>query len=98
MATEAEDLAIRLAAFRHLSGLKLRFGDTVRREVLEKGFEYDGHVIRLIGPQGIFKPSQLDLPLTVTTAPRSPRKPRPYEDSMQMSGLLRYCYRGTDPA
>ncbi len=41
------------------------------------------------GPQGIFK---LRLPLSITTAPSGP-----YDDSFS-GDLLRYRYRGTDPA
>jgi len=97
MTSDAEDLGIRLAAFRHLSGLKARHGDTIRREVLDSGFDHAGQHVRLLGPQGIFKPAQLDLPLSVTTAPLSRRKPRPYADSMRPDGFLDYCYRGEDP-
>ncbi len=44
-----------------------------------------------MGPQGIFKPRDLGLPLSITTAPAGP-----YDDSFA-GDLLRYRYRGTDP-
>jgi putative restriction endonuclease len=45
-----------------------------------------------MGPQGIFKPRVLELPLSITTAPEGP-----YEDAFVGKDLLRYRYRGTDP-
>lgn len=52
----------------------------------------------LLAPQGIFKPAILNFPLSITTTPPSARKPRPYADEFVPNGLLRYKYRGTDPA
>src|SRR5699024_2637301 len=43
-------------------------------------------------PQGIFKPSQLHLPLTIRTSPKGP-----YTDSFYENDFLLYKYRGTDP-
>jgi putative restriction endonuclease len=51
----------------------------------------------LLGPQGIFKPAVLDLPLSITTAPIVEGKARPYEDEVGDDGFLLYRYRGTDP-
>jgi putative restriction endonuclease len=47
--------------------------------------------IHLVSRQGIFKPRVLDLPLSITTAPRGP-----YDDSFDDKGFLIYRYRGTD--
>jgi putative restriction endonuclease len=65
---------------------------------LVAGFDFEGRRVPLIAPQGIFKPAILDLPLSITTTPPSDRKPRPYDDEFEPSGLLRYRYRGIDPA
>lgn len=52
-----------------------------------------GQHVHLLGPQGIFKPAQFELPLSITTSPKSA-----YSDGFDAdSGMLRYAYRGTDP-
>jgi putative restriction endonuclease len=61
--------------------------------LLEVGFKLKDAQIRLVGPQGIFKPAVLDLPITITTAAGGP-----YNDAFRDDGLLSYRYRGTDPA
>ena len=48
--------------------------------------------IPLVSPQGIFKPKQLDIPLTITTTPKSN-----YNDASDFEGFISYKYRGTDP-
>jgi len=67
------------------------------RSVLENGFDFEGTRVPLIGPQGIFKPAVLDLPLTFTTVPIIEGRRRPYEDEVGNDGLIRYRYRGIDP-
>ncbi len=68
-------------------------GEVLSRSVLAEGFELEGARVPLLGPQGIFKPRIMSgAPLSITTAPRGP-----YADSF-VGGLLRYAYRGTDPA
>jgi len=93
------DHQIRLAAFAHLRQLVDVHGEMVPRTALAAGFDYQGERIHLIAPQGIFQPAAIrDAPLSITTAPPSDRKPRPYEDEIGPDdGLLRYRYRGTDP-
>src|SRR5262249_43242606 len=69
------------------------------REALARGFDFAGARVPLIGPQGIFKPAVLaGMPLSITTVPADPRKPRPYDDSLGENGVIHYKYRGTDPA
>lgn len=87
----------RLAVFDHLAALGERHADDVLpRDELVRGTTFDGQRIRLIGPQGIFKPRQFALPLSITTAPPVPGREPPYPD--RASGdRLRYSYRGTDP-
>lgn len=52
----------------------------------------NGVRVPLLGPQGIFKPRVLEVPLSITTAPEGP-----YDDAFGADGLLSYRYRGTDP-
>jgi putative restriction endonuclease len=54
--------------------------------------------VPLLSPQGIFKPAVLpELPLSITTAPPSERKPPAYDDELSDEGVLMYRYRGSDP-
>lgn len=84
---------IRLAAFNWLRELVALNGDVLPRLLLEKGFEFEGERITLIGPQGIWKPKVFEqIPLSITTIYEGP-----YEDSFTKEGFLQYRYRGTDP-
>lgn len=86
------DARVRSAAFDWLATQTEEYGDVVPRTVLAQGFRLDGDRVPLLGPQGIFKPRVMDLPLSITTAPRGP-----YDDAFGRDGLLQYRYRGTDP-
>jgi putative restriction endonuclease len=86
------DLQVRVAAFEWLSEQVNSLGDVLPRKLLEKGFEFQGQRIPLIAPQGIFKPQILDLPISITTAPKGP-----YDDNFGKDNFLIYRYRGTDP-
>ena len=86
------DHQIRMAAFDWLRKQVDFHGEILDRQLLSKGFEVNGTRIPLVAPQGIFKPRQLDIPLSITTTPDGP-----YDDSFGSNGLLRYKYRGTDP-
>ncbi len=86
------DHKVRLAAFHWLSEQVSIHGDVLPRELLVKGFVFQDQRIPLVAPQGIFKPKILDLPLSITTAPKGP-----YDDSFNQEGFLAYKYRGTDP-
>jgi putative restriction endonuclease len=88
----ALDQKIRLAAFNWLSEQVSIHGDVLPRKLLEKGFLFDDNRISLISPAGIFKPRNLDYPLTITTAPEGP-----YDDRVDNDKFLSYRYRGTDP-
>jgi putative restriction endonuclease len=85
------DHEIRIAAFNWLSEKKVLYDGVFPRIILEKGFEFIGEQIPLLGPQGIFKPRKMDLPLSITTAPGGP-----YDDSFGPDNFLRYRYRGTN--
>jgi len=95
------DLAVRLAAFRFLEEQVRLSGEegTLRRDVLERGFVYEGQRVPLVGPQGIFKPRVLEtIPLSITTVAVVQGGTRPYDDVFGPDGLLRYRYRGTNPS
>ncbi len=57
----------------------------------------NGERCPLIGASGIWKPRQLELPISVATAPPKPGKVRPYDDLAGPDGTIQYRYRGTDP-
>jgi putative restriction endonuclease len=86
-----DDLKIRLAAFDWLSTQTAIFDDVIPRDILENGFTFSGKRIPLISPQGIFKPKDMQYPLSITTSPESP-----YRDTYE-ENVLEYRYRGTDP-
>ena len=90
------ELAVRLAAFQYLGHLTRLHGEALPYHALIQGFTLDGRRVPLMGPQGIFKPQILEFPLSITTAAPSPRRPRPYDDGVEDSGLVRYRYRGED--
>jgi putative restriction endonuclease len=84
-----DNAGIRAAAFAWLADQVDRHGDVLQRALLEEGFEFQGEQIRLVGPQGIFKPKALtDGPLSITTSPDGP-----YDDAFGNDGMLRYRYR-----
>jgi putative restriction endonuclease len=86
------DQQIRLATFNWLNEQIAIHGDVLPRKILETGFIFEDHHIHLVAPQGIFTPKILDLPLSITTAPKGP-----YDDSFNSEGFLLYKYRGIDP-
>jgi len=81
---------IRLAAFRWLEE-KTAQDDVLSWHDLQQGFTFQGRRVTLVGPQGIWKPQVLKMPLSITTSPHSD-----YNDFMR-GGYLSYSYRGTDP-
>lgn len=88
----ATDANIRKAAFDWLNEQVDLHGDVLPRGVLAQGFTFEGNRVPLLGPQGIFKPRVLDIPLSITSIPSGP-----YDDGYSPDGLLLYRYRGTDP-
>jgi putative restriction endonuclease len=86
------DDQIRLAAFNWLNKQVEIYGETLPRRILTDGFLYSGQRIRLMGPQGIWKPQQMELPISITTVIDGP-----YDDEPGPGGFLNYRYRGTDP-
>lgn len=92
------DHRVRLAAFEFLRLQTEVRGETLPRSVLAEGFPFDGRRVPLLGPQGIFKPAILEIPLSITTVPIVEGRERPYEDEVGEDGLVRYRYRGRDPS
>ena len=93
------DSRVRLAAFAFLDEQLRRVGgEVLPRALLAKGFVFEGRRVPILGPQGIFRPAVLsDMPLSITTVPVKEGEEPPYPDLVGDDGLLRYCYRGTDP-
>lgn len=91
MFDSARDTKIRLAGFDWLREQVNKYGDVLPRTVLQQGYRYEGIRVPFVGPQGIFKPQVLQVPLSITTVFKGP-----YTDSFGRDGLLRYRYRGKD--
>lgn len=91
------DAAVRQAAFAFLDNARDVMGEVLPYRTLSQEFVFQGHRVPLLGPQGIFKPAVMTLPLSIATAPEVRGKPRPYEDKLGPDGTLSYRYRGTDP-
>ena len=86
------DARVRSAAFDWLGRQVSMHGDVLPRAILARGFDLDGQRVPLLGPQGIFKPRLMEVPLSITTSPKGP-----YDDTIGSDNLVRYRYRGTDP-
>lgn len=86
------DANIRQAAFNWLRQQSDLHEEVLPRKILAQGFEFGGQRVRLVSPQGIFKPAIMQAPLSITTSPRGP-----YGDHFGPDSLLRYSYRGTNP-
>jgi putative restriction endonuclease len=92
------DTRVRTQAFQFLTEQTRLHGGVVPRDLLERGFDFEGRRVPLIGPQGIFKPALLaEMPISITTVPVREGEARPYDDGIGPDGFLRYRYRGTDP-
>lgn len=64
-----------------------------------KEFSFEGEPFRLMDAQrGIRKPAQLASALSMRTVWRAEGAERPYEDDIGADGLIRYKWRGDDPA
>jgi putative restriction endonuclease len=92
------DGRVRTKVFQFLTEQTRLHGEVLPRALLERGTDFDGKRLPLLGPPGIFKPAILsDMPLSITTVPIVEGEPRPYDDGVGTDGFLRYRYRGTDP-
>lgn len=88
----AVDELVRAQAFALVRELNVAHEGVIPFAPLSEGLQFQGQRVPLIGPQGIFKPRVLKLPLSITTSPSSP-----YNDTFTPEGSLKYSYRGTDP-
>lgn len=88
----SRDARVRAAAFEWLTDQVARHGDVLPRSVLAEGFQLNGRRVPLMGPQGIFKPAVMAVPLSITTVPSGP-----YDDGFDEKNVLHYRYRGDDP-
>lgn len=86
------DDAIRAAAFQWLKEKTEIHGDVLDFNLLKNGFIYQGNKISFLGPQGIWKPAAMNLPLSITSIPDGP-----YADSFTKEGFLNYKFMGTNP-
>lgn len=86
------DLQIRVSAFNWLSEQTSSIGDVLPRTLLEQGFMFQDERVPLVAPNGIFKPGIMDLPISITTAPKGP-----YDDYFGKDSFLIYKYRGENP-
>lgn len=86
------DDLIRLAAFNWLNEQIRIHGDVLPWSLLAEGFLFQNQRVTLIGATGIWKPKQMNLPISITTTFNSP-----YNDSEARDGLLEYKYRGENP-
>lgn len=96
MTEDDRDRLVRLAAFTFLQDLVNLHGEVLPAGSVRTGFLFQDHRVPLQGPQGIFKPAVMSVPLSITTAPLVAGRERPYDDEVG-DGVLRYRYRGTDP-
>ncbi len=86
------DELIRTAAFQWVEEQVNLHGGFVPRKLLEQGLQFQGKRIPLVGPQGIWKPAAMELPISIYTRPDGP-----YPDLIMDDGFLVYRYCGTDP-
>lgn len=85
------DTNIRLAIFEWIKKQNIIYNDVLPWSVLQNGFEFNGQRVVLIGARGIWKPRQMELPISIQTSLKGP-----YDDLLDKDGLLNYKYRGTD--
>ena len=86
------DAQVRNATFEWLLSQSSEHNDVLPHALLKGGFEFHGRRIHVIGPQGIFKPASLSIPLSIRTGIKGG-----YRDEFEEDGLIRYSYRKTGP-
>jgi putative restriction endonuclease len=86
------DHQIRTAALAWLSQIVQIYGDNpFPRNLLLKGFYFQGRNVTLISQRGIWKPKGCDVPISISTTPNSP-----YKDHKK-DAFINYKYMGSDP-
>ncbi len=87
---------VRSAVFDYLESVADRDGVVSWQQL--RSFRVGNEPVLLVGSgNGIFKPRQLDLPISILTAPPKDGRQPPYEDEVSSDEFLLYRYRGTDP-
>lgn len=92
MIDRLHDSLIRKTVFEWLEAQSTLYGDVLPRSLLQEGVPFFQQKVHIIGPQGIFKPRLMEVPISIATTPSGP-----YTDAFGADGLLQYRYRGTDP-
>ena len=88
-----ENQQIRMAVFKWLDSLLFRYPDyVIPSRVLANDFVYKGERIVLSGQQGIWKPKQLDYPISIKS-----RIDSHYQDEIISEYRIRYKYKGSNP-
>lgn len=92
-AVRFDDHAIRIAAGTWLREQTDRHGPELGWSQLIHGFAFRGERIALVNQRGIWKPKQMETPISIRTSPSNP-----YRDSFDPeTQLLHYRYFQTDP-
>lgn len=86
------DTQIRLAILEWLNEQIAIRGNVMDSKTLYQGFSYKGEVVHLAGSKGIWKPKQLQYPISIASDPNSI-----YDDGFISDSLLSYSYEGTNP-
>jgi putative restriction endonuclease len=86
------DMRIRGAAFEFVARLASVHGEEIPYEVLKRGFPFESDRVLLLSQQGIFKPRQLELPLSISTRVRADGT-APYADEFGGGPYISYCYQ-----
>ena len=86
-----QDLKIRLAIFEWLNQQIKIFGNVLTTQQLNS-FIYQGQQIFIQGSKGIWKPNQLQYPISIASDPDGK-----YPDGFINNSMLHYSYEGTNP-
>jgi hypothetical protein len=79
---------LRVAIFKWIAEQCNMHGDVLSRDLLLNGFEFDGQKIPLMGASGIWKPRQLNIPISITSTASGK-----YDDDFTENNLILYKYR-----
>ncbi len=84
---------VRVAAFEWLNSLRMKYPDSVfPSRVLANNFHYKNERVVLSGQQGIWKPKQLQFPISIKS-----RIDSIYNDEFITDSKIKYRYKGKNP-
>ncbi len=86
------DLELRLKIFDWLNQQISIYGNVLQTTFLNSGFTYKGERVFLSGSKGIWKPKQLNYPISITSDPNGI-----YDDDFISDSLISYSYEGNNP-